>query len=118
LIVLIASMALPALFKLVGEEIGERKKKNPIPRRWAIGAFAILAIYLGARSTLHSKAIDLLQSAISDPDTLSGLNAVAPGALRGEVAQLRQPEYLQGEGGAGSAPTLGSWGDATSAGRG
>jgi len=64
LIVLIASLALPALFKLVSEEIGERKKKNPIPRRWAIAAFAILAIYLGARATLHSQAIDLLQSAI------------------------------------------------------
>jgi inner membrane protein len=64
LIVLIASMALPALFKLVGEEIGDRKKKNPIPRRWSIAAFTILAIYLGARATLHSQAIDLLQSAI------------------------------------------------------
>jgi len=58
------------------------------------------------------KDADLLQSAISDPDTLSGLNAVAPGALRGEVAQVGHPEYLRGEGGAGSAPTLGSWGDA------
>jgi hypothetical protein len=55
---------------------------------------------------------DLLQSAMSDPDTSSGLNAVAPGALGGGVAQVRQPEYLHGEGGAGFAPTLGSWGDA------
>jgi hypothetical protein len=59
------------------------------------------------------KDADLLQSAICDPDTLSGLNAVAPGALSGAVAQVRHPEYLHGEGGAGSAPTLGSWGDAT-----
>lgn len=64
LMVLLASMGLPALFKLVSEEIGERKKKNPIPRRWAIAAFAILAVYLGARAMLHSQAIDLLQSAI------------------------------------------------------
>ena len=64
LIVLIASIALPALFKLVSEEIGERKKKNAIPRRWFVAAFAILAIYLGLRATLHSQAIDLLQSAI------------------------------------------------------
>jgi inner membrane protein len=64
LIVLIAAIALPALFKLVGEEIGERKKKNPIPRRWSIAAFAILAIYLAGRATQHSQAIDLLQSAI------------------------------------------------------
>jgi membrane-bound metal-dependent hydrolase YbcI (DUF457 family) len=64
LIVLLASIALPALFRLVSEEIGERKKKNPIPRRWSVAAFAILAIYLGARATLHSQAIDVLQSAI------------------------------------------------------
>lgn len=64
LIVLLASICLPALFKLVGEEIGERKKKNPIPRPWAIAAFAILAMYLGAGATLHSQAIDALQSAI------------------------------------------------------
>jgi membrane-bound metal-dependent hydrolase YbcI (DUF457 family) len=64
LIVLLASIALPALFKLVSEEIGERKKKNPIPRRWSVAAFAILAIYLAGRATLHSQAIDLLQSAI------------------------------------------------------
>ena len=51
-----------------------------------------------------------LQSAISDPDTLSGLKAVAPGAVRGEVAQTRLPKYLNAEEGAGSAPTLGSWG--------
>ena len=64
LIVLLASICLPALFKLIGEEIGERKKKNPIPRRWAIAAFAILSGYLATRATLHSQAIDLLQSAI------------------------------------------------------
>jgi hypothetical protein len=53
---------------------------------------------------------DLLQSAISDPDTLSGLKAVAPSAVRGEVAQTGRLQYLNGEEGAGSAPTLGSWG--------
>ena len=64
LILLIASLALPALFKLVSEEIGERKKKNPVPRRWAIAAQLLIALYLGARATLHSQAIDLLESAI------------------------------------------------------
>lgn len=64
LIALIASIALPALFKLVSEEIGERKKKNPIPRRWAVAAFAILSGCLATRATLHSQAVDLLQSAI------------------------------------------------------
>jgi hypothetical protein len=55
---------------------------------------------------------DPLQSAISDPDTLSGLKAVAPSAVRGEVAQTRLPKYLSAEVGAGSVPTLGTWGDA------
>jgi inner membrane protein len=84
LIALIASIALPALFKLVGEEIGERKKKNPIPRRWAVAAFAILAGYLATRATLRAQAIDLLQSAIyrgevplaagAYPDSISPFN--------------------------------------------
>jgi predicted N-acetyltransferase YhbS len=50
-----------------------------------------------------------LQSASSDPDTLAGLRAVAPGALRGDVADLGAPRYLRGAGGAQSA-TLGQWG--------
>jgi hypothetical protein len=53
----------------------------------------------------------LLQSAISDPDTLSGLSVVAPSALRGETPGTGEPQYLCGEDG-GPAPTLGSWGTA------
>jgi len=53
-----------------------------------------------------------LQSAIADPDTLSGVRAVAPGALRGEVPDAGGPQYLSGEGAAGAAPTLGQWGGA------
>ena len=64
LIVLIASIALPALFKLVSEEIGERRKHPHVPRRWAIAALIVIALYLGARATLHSQAIELLQSAV------------------------------------------------------
>jgi hypothetical protein len=52
------------------------------------------------------------QAAICDPDTLSGVRAVAPGALRGEVADTGSPQYLPGEGMAGASPTLGQWGDA------
>ena len=57
------------------------------------------------------------QAAISDPDTLSGIRAVAPGALRGEVPDARGEQYLPGAvSGAGSAgaaaPTLGQWGSA------
>jgi hypothetical protein len=54
----------------------------------------------------------LLQAAIADPDTLSGLEAVAPGALRGETAPAAGPQYLYDEEGAGGARTLGSWGAA------
>ena len=54
----------------------------------------------------------LLQAAVADPDTLSGVEAVAPAALRGEIARSAGPHYLHDEQGAGGAPTLGSWGDA------
>jgi hypothetical protein len=56
------------------------------------------------------------QAAISDPDTLSGIRAVAPGALCGEVPDPRSPQYLpgavSGAGTADAAPTLGQWGSA------
>ncbi len=54
------------------------------------------------------------QSAIADPDTLSGIRAVAPGALRGDVPQAgRAPRYpARPAAAAGAAPTLGQWGDA------
>jgi hypothetical protein len=51
-----------------------------------------------------------LQSAISDPDTLSGVKAVAPGALRAEIPQAGAAQFLRGEIGSGAAPTLGQWG--------
>ncbi len=51
----------------------------------------------------------LLQTAISDPDTRSGLSVVAPSALRGETPGTGEPQYLCAEDG-GPVPTLGSWG--------
>ncbi len=62
LAVLLAGLLLPELFRLVSEEIGERKKKRPVRQRWAIGALALVAAYAIARSALHSRAVDLLQS--------------------------------------------------------
>jgi hypothetical protein len=53
-----------------------------------------------------------LRSAIADPDTSSGVRAVAPGALRGEVPDAGGAQYLSGEGAPGAAPTLGQWGGA------
>jgi hypothetical protein len=52
----------------------------------------------------------LIHSAVSDPDTLSGIRAVAPGALSGAVPEGTAPQYLQGRAGARAAPTLGQWG--------
>src|ERR1700722_336080 len=49
-----------------------------------------------------------LASAAADPDTRSGIMAVAPGALRGDVPGEPGPRYLRS--GAGAAPTLGEWG--------
>jgi hypothetical protein len=67
-------------------------------------------IYLRiASGTPESMDESALASAISDPDTLTGVGAVAPGALRGEVADSGAPRYLRGADGAQSA-TLGQWG--------
>ncbi len=52
------------------------------------------------------------QSAISHPDTLCGVRAVAPGALCGEVPSVGDPQYLRGAERVGGAPTLGQWGAA------
>ena len=56
-----AALLLPELFRLVSEEIGDRKK-IPRGRRAAFAALAILVVYIGARANLHSKAISLLDS--------------------------------------------------------
>jgi hypothetical protein len=50
-----------------------------------------------------------LEAAMSDPDTSTGIGAVAPGALRNEAADSGAPRYLPGADGAQSA-TLGQWG--------
>jgi hypothetical protein len=55
----------------------------------------------------------VLESATSDPDTLSGVSAVAPSALRGEVADASSPQFLRGGGAGRGAPTLGQWGTVT-----
>jgi len=49
-------------------------------------------------------------AAISDPDTLAGMRAVAAGAFRGEVTATDEIEYLGAAAGGGALPTLGHWG--------
>jgi hypothetical protein len=51
------------------------------------------------------------ESAVLDLDIRSGVAAVAPAALRGEVAAESHPRHLRaGTDAAGSTPTLGEWG--------
>jgi inner membrane protein len=61
MVILILGVALPELFRLVGEEIGERKKNNRGPGTAGI-ALLFLLIYVGARAELHGRAIDLLNA--------------------------------------------------------
>jgi inner membrane protein len=61
LALLAAALLLPELFRLVSEEIGERKGSSRGCGA-AIAALAILVLYIGARADLHGKAINLLTS--------------------------------------------------------
>jgi membrane-bound metal-dependent hydrolase YbcI (DUF457 family) len=61
LTLLAAAFLLPELFRMVSEEIGERKK-TARGRGLAIGALVLLIFYVGARADLHGKAINLLGS--------------------------------------------------------
>ncbi len=53
-----------------------------------------------------------LEAALEDPDTSSGLKAVAGSALSGDIRQSGLPEYLGDEDAGSAAPTLGEWGGA------
>jgi hypothetical protein len=55
-----------------------------------------------------------LHAAVREPDTLAGVQAVAPRALQGELAAADRPQYLCGTDGARRVPTLGLWGEAAS----
>lgn len=58
---LIIGIVLPALFRLVSEEIGERKKKKTISKG-AVAALVVIALYTGWRGVLHHHAIETLMS--------------------------------------------------------
>jgi inner membrane protein len=60
LVLLLAGLLLPQLFRLVNEEIGGRKAIGG--RRGALIVLAILFAYLGAREILHGRAANLLRS--------------------------------------------------------
>jgi inner membrane protein len=61
LILLAAGVFLPMLFRLVSEEIGERKKSRGAAVT-AILALGLLCIYAGGRYVLHERAVDMLNS--------------------------------------------------------
>lgn len=61
LILLGAGLLLPMLLRLVGEEIGERKKRGG-GQRGAIATLVLLLVYIGTRGLLHSRAVELLDS--------------------------------------------------------
>ena len=61
LVLLLAGLLLPELFRLVGSEIGT-KNTAPRGRNGAIAAFALVLIYIGVRATLHGNAIAQLDA--------------------------------------------------------
>jgi membrane-bound metal-dependent hydrolase YbcI (DUF457 family) len=61
LTLLIAGIALPELFRLVSSEIGA-KEKAPRGRNGALVALALIVVYTGARYTLHSNSVALLDA--------------------------------------------------------
>jgi inner membrane protein len=61
LALLTLGLLLPELFRLVSEEIGERRK-GPRGQRAAVVTLLLLLIYVGARAGLHSRAVDELNS--------------------------------------------------------
>jgi membrane-bound metal-dependent hydrolase YbcI (DUF457 family) len=61
LTILIAAIALPELLHLVSSEIGSKSKK-PRGQTGAIIGLALVLLYVGARATLHSNVIALMES--------------------------------------------------------
>jgi membrane-bound metal-dependent hydrolase YbcI (DUF457 family) len=61
LTILILCIAVPELLHLVGSEIGAKAKK-PRGQAGAIVGLALMMIYIGARATLHSNVIALMEA--------------------------------------------------------
>ncbi|HYL45975.1 MAG TPA: metal-dependent hydrolase [Candidatus Limnocylindrales bacterium] len=61
LLLLLAGLLLPPLFKLVSEEIGDRRKTAGA-QRGAVVALVLVFLFIGARAWLHSRAMELLLS--------------------------------------------------------
>jgi membrane-bound metal-dependent hydrolase YbcI (DUF457 family) len=61
LTILIACIALPELLRLVSSEIGAKSKK-PRGQTGAMIGLALVLLYIGARATLHSNVLALMES--------------------------------------------------------
>ena len=61
LLILLAGLLLPALFQLVSEEIGERRKPGRIGPG-AMVALVLVGVYCGWRASMHARAIQILLS--------------------------------------------------------
>lgn len=58
---LIVGLLVPALFRLVSEEIGERRKRKVVSKG-AVAAVIVVALYIGERALLHQHALEALMS--------------------------------------------------------
>jgi inner membrane protein len=89
LVLLALGLLLPEVFRLVSEEIGERGK-GPRGQRAALITLLVLLIYVGARTGLHSRALDELNSREyrGAPPLATGAfpSALSPFAWRGVVS--------------------------------
>jgi hypothetical protein len=74
LTILIASIAVPELLHLVGSEIGAKAKK-PRGQTGAIVGLVLVLMYIGARATLHSNVIALMEARTFHGETPRRANA-------------------------------------------
>jgi membrane-bound metal-dependent hydrolase YbcI (DUF457 family) len=82
LVVLVLGLALPEVLRLVGEEIGERKR-GPRGRLAGIVTLLLLLTYFGARAGLHSRAVDELNAR-----EYHGAPPLAAGAFPSSISPL------------------------------
>jgi len=82
LVLLFAGLLIPQLFRLVGDEIGARKKGAQSTAA-AIFTLLLLAVYFGSRADLHSRATGLLLSS-----EYRGREPLAAGAFPSSVNPL------------------------------
>jgi inner membrane protein len=74
LALLLLGLLLPALFRLVSEEIGARKE-NTGARNGAILALILIAAYVGARGVLRERAVDILRTRTYQGEPAIGVEA-------------------------------------------